>query len=221
MPGKRIKTSKPEVKLAEGKSKPKDLEQIIKDLIERGKKQGHLTYEEMNDYLPEEAVSPTRLDSLLAALGEQGITLMDEADVKKSEEEDADFIGDDDEELQGPAKSGVKEDEILEKELVGAASARRIDDPIRMYLTQMGEIPLLTRKEEITLARKIELSRMAFRRKMLESDYCARNVVDILQKVDDGIMSFDRTMKISTSENLVRGVIKKRLPANLNTVNKY
>jgi RNA polymerase primary sigma factor len=84
----------------------------------------------------------------------------------------------------------------------------------------MGEIPLLIRKDEISLARKIELSRMAFRRKMLESDYCARNSVEILQKVDDGTMSFDRTMKISTAENLVRGVIKRRLPSNLSTINK-
>jgi RNA polymerase primary sigma factor len=88
-----------------------------------------------------------------------------------------------------------------------------------MYLTQMGEIDLLDRKDEISLARKIELTRMAFRRKLLESDYCARNAVDILQQVHEGDLSFDRTMKISTAENLVREVIKKRLPANLATIN--
>jgi RNA polymerase primary sigma factor len=60
---------------------------------------------------------------------------------------------------------------------------------------------------------------MAFRRKMLENDYTAKNSVDILQQVHDGALSFDRTMKISTAENLVRAVIKKRLPQNLHTVN--
>jgi RNA polymerase primary sigma factor len=83
----------------------------------------------------------------------------------------------------------------------------------------MGEIDLLTREQEISLARKIELARMGFRRKMLESDYCARNAVDILQQVHEGALSFDRTMKISTAENLVRSVIKKRLPGNIKTVN--
>ena len=58
------------------------------------------------------------------------------------------------------------------------------DDPVRMYLTQMGEIPLLTRDEEIRLAKKIELTRMAFRRKVLESDYCLQSAVDILAQVE-------------------------------------
>ena len=84
----------------------------------------------------------------------------------------------------------------------------------------MGEIPLLSRKNEIALARKIELTRMAFRRKMLESDYCARNAIDILQQVYEGTLSFDRTMKINTAENLIRSVIKKRMPENIETVNK-
>jgi RNA polymerase primary sigma factor len=61
---------------------------------------------------------------------------------------------------------------------------------------------------------------MAFRRKMLECDYCGRNAVSILQQVHDGTLSFDRTMKISTAENLVRSVIRKRLPNNVETVNK-
>ena len=164
--------------------------------------------------MPEDTVSPAELDKILSKLDELGITLMDEADVEKHESEDFDAP---EEELAKEDSS--KEDAVLEKELI-AETSRRIDDPIRMYLTQMGEIPLLIRKDEISLARKIELSRMAFRRKMLESDYCARNSVEILQKVDDGTMSFDRTMKISTAENLVRGVIKRRLPSNLSTINK-
>ena len=118
------------------------------------------------------------------------------------------------------APHSLEEDEIIEKELVTPEVARRIDDPIRMYLTQMGEIPLLTREKEISLARKIEMARMIFRRKMLECDYCAKSAVEILNEVDEGILSFDRTMKISTAENLVRGVIKRRLPQNIITVNE-
>ena len=78
----------------------------------------------------------------------------------------------------------------------------------------------MTRKEEVDLARRIELSRMAFRRKMLEVDYCARNAISLLQQVQEGMLSFDRTMKISTADNLVRAVIKRRLPVNIRTANK-
>jgi RNA polymerase primary sigma factor len=193
-------------------------ESQIEALIKRGKEKGYLTYEEMNEDLPEEAVSPARLDRLLMTLDEAGITLMDEADMQKRQEEDFDSES----RLPGAADSDKEQikDEVLEKELVGPDAVTRIDDPIRMYLTQMGEIPLLSRHDEISLARKIELSRMAFRRKMLESDYCAKNAADILQQVNEGSLSFDRTMKISTSENLVRSVIKKRLPVNLETANK-
>ena len=214
MAGKKLRANRPDAEPIESKQQPKTIEQVIQTLIDEGKKKGYLTYEEMNNRLPEDTVSPTELDKILSKLDELGITLMDEADVEKHESEDFDAP---EEELA--KEDGSKEDAVLEKELI-AETSRRIDDPIRMYLTQMGEIPLLIRKDEISLARKIELSRMAFRRKMLESDYCARNSVEILQKVDDGTMSFDRTMKISTAENLVRGVIKRRLPSNLSTINK-
>ncbi len=199
-------------------TQPKNAEQQIKAIIERGRKKGYLTYDEMNEYLPEEAVSPTRLDSLLATLGEMGITLLDEADVQKRPDEGFEVSEETLEERE--RKEQLKEDELLEKRLIGEQVEKRIDDPIRMYLTQMGEIPLLSRKNEIALARKIELTRMAFRRKLLESDYCARNAIDILQQVYEGTLSFDRTMKINTAENLIRSVIKKRMPENIETVNK-
>src|SRR5207249_7451319 len=69
----------------------------------------------------------------------------------------------------------------LDKELA-EASTKRIDDPVRMYLTQMGEIPLLTREQEIGLAKKIEITRKIFRSKVLESDYCLQSSVEILQQ---------------------------------------
>ncbi len=196
-------------------------EQQIKLLIEKGKKKGFLTYEEMNDELPEDAISPGRLDRLLATLDEMDISLLDEADVEsrraaKAREEGFETSEDED----GDKEQQLKEDELLEKQLVGEEVARRIDDPIRMYLTQMGQIPLLTRKSEISLARKIEMARIAFRRKMLQNDYCARNSLDLLQQVHNGMMSFDRTIKVSTVPQLTKSVIKKRLPENIRTVDK-
>ena len=232
MAKKRLKAKKPanQTPKADAAEKPeqprqndrkKDPEQQIKSLIENGKSKGYLTYEEMNRQLPEEAVSPARLDKLLATLDEMGIQLLDEAELQhRSRDRFEEFEKSPSASEEAAPAGQLEKDKLLEAELVGAEVARRIDDPIRMYLTQMGEISLLTRENEIALARKIEMARMAFRRKMLESDYCARNAVTILQQVSEGALSFDRTMKISTAENLVRAVIKKRLPRNLRTVDK-
>jgi len=201
-----------------------DAERQIKVLIEKGEKRGFLTYEEMNRELPDEAVSASRLEGLLATLDGMGIRLVDEADVESRQvgKAEAEFETSEGS-LDGAESVGdeqLREDERLEKELVEAEIARRIDDPIRMYLTQMGQIPLLTRKSEIALARKIEITRMAFRRKMLQCDYCARNALDLFQQVHEGTMSFDRTIKTGATQHLAKNVIKKRLPENIETVNK-
>ena len=201
-------------------AKTRNAEQQIKTLIEKGTKRGYLTYEEMNEWLPEEAVSPTRLDSLLATLDEMGINLIDEADVVKRAEETEEEFEVTQAKKQAAGEKRSKEDELLERKLRGEEERRRVDDPIRTYLSQMGMIPLLTRKNEVLLARKIEMTRIAFRRKMLECDYCAINAVNIIQKVRDGLLPFDRTMRISTAENLVRPVIKKRMPVNIQTIDK-
>jgi RNA polymerase primary sigma factor len=204
-----------------------DAELQIQKLIEKGQKKGFLTYDEMNDDLPEDAVSAVRLDRLLATLDERGISLIDEADAESrqaAKTEDDEFhesdesIGDEEDSKEKDLKDD--DDELLEKQLVGEEGARRIDDPIRMYLTQMGQIPLLTRNSEISLARKIELARMAFRRKMLQCDYCAKNSLDLLEQVHNGTVSFDRTIKVGTTQNMTKSVIKKRLPENINTVDE-
>jgi RNA polymerase primary sigma factor len=184
-------------------------------LVSKGKSQGYLTYEELNELLPDDAIAPDRLDALMQQFDELGIELLDEAEGNKQ--------------VAGPApdepdEAMMKEaeDEIEKMEEIDAVEvgSKRIDDPVRMYLTQMGEIPLLTRDEEIRLAKKIELTRMAFRRKVLESDYCLQAAVDILAQVESGELPFDRTMRISTAEVDAKGTISKRIPENLNTVRK-
>lgn len=198
-------------------SQPISLEDKIKLIIEKAKKKGYITYEEMNNELPDESISPARLENLIMTLDEMGISLLDESEMEKQEDEE-EFEVDDEVFVDEEAETAEDtEDAILESELVDTG---RIDDPVRMYLTQMGEIPLLTREQEISLARKIELTRMAFRRKVLESDYCAISAIDVLQQVSDGALPFDRTMKMSTSENLIRSVVRSRLPENIKTATK-
>jgi RNA polymerase primary sigma factor len=224
-----------------GSGSAEEAERRVQTLLDMGTSRGYLTYEELNTKLPDEVVSPDKLDSLLMMIDEMGIKLIDEQDVAEftakprggakkptkltaitsgaaptsggklaapSDDEPALDEEDDDEEI----------DLNLDKELA-EASTKRIDDPVRMYLTQMGEIPLLTREQEIALAKKIEITRKIFRSKVLESDYCLQSAVEILQQVDDGDLPFDRTMKISTAEDQAdKGTIGQRIPLNLSSV---
>ncbi len=92
------------------------------------------------------------------------------------------------------------------------------DDPIRMYLTQMGEIPLLTRQQEIQLAKRIEITRRRFRARLLECDYVIQEVFKILKRVHSGELPFDRTVQVSVTDSLEKEQILGRLPHNLKTV---
>jgi RNA polymerase primary sigma factor len=191
-------------------------------ILTMGTTRGYLTYEELNEKLPDEVVSPDKLDSLLMMIDEMGIRLIDESDVGEFTKG-----GKRAPVKKKPADVAIVEDEAdehidmnLEAELA-EASTKRIDDPVRMYLTQMGEIPLLTREQEIGLAKKIEITRKIFRSKVLESDYCLQSAVDILQQVDSGDLPFDRTMKISTAEDQAdKGTIGQRIPINLESCRK-
>ena len=92
------------------------------------------------------------------------------------------------------------------------------DDPVRMYLTQMGEIPLLKRQEEIALATQIEETRATFRRKVLECDYVMQTAYKVLRRVHDGDLPFDRTVQVSVTDCLEKHQILGRLPHNLRTL---
>jgi RNA polymerase primary sigma factor len=204
-----------------GSGSQEEVDNRVKAILDLGTSRGYLTYEELNEKLPDEVVSPDKLDSLLMMIDEMGIRLIDESDigeyVKQPRKREPKSVKEEPEEVVEDV-DGEEIDLNLEAELA-EASTKRIDDPVRMYLTQMGEIPLLTREQEIALAKKIEITRKIFRSKVLESDYCLQSAVEILQQVDSGDLPFDRTMKISTAEDQAdKGTIGQRIPMNLGTV---
>ena len=191
-----------------------ELEKDLKDLIAKGTAQGYLTYDEVNEYLPDEDVNPEKLDNLLIALDESGIELLDQPRLKifpAPEDSDA---------APANAKGGTGKREERPATPPSTESTKLSDDPIRMYLSQMAELPLLSREEEISLAKKIEVSRKRFRRSVLGCDFALRATVDVLNKVHAGELPFDRTIKVSLTEQLTKEQIQARMPINLPTLQR-
>jgi len=175
----------------------------LQALVTKGKTQGYLTYDDVNGYLPDQDINPEKLDNLLVAIDEAGIELMDEpppgpGDILKFQPK----------EVEGPSLANKTTE----------PPTKLNNDPIRLYLSQMSEIPLLSRTEEISLAKKIEVTRKRFRRTLLSCDYAMRETVKILTQVYKGELPFDRTIKVSLTEQLAKEQILARMPHNLRTI---
>jgi RNA polymerase primary sigma factor len=185
------------------------IEVELQALVALGKKQGYLTYQQVSGYLPDEANTPEKLDNLVCALEASGIPLKEQSEVVSEGEE-------------GPTAEELKlaEAEVESLENFTARSVKPGDDPIRMYLSQMAEIPLLTRDQEIGLAKRIEIARKQFRRAVLGNDYALRRTVAILKSVYAGDLPFDRTIKVSLTERLTKEQVSARMPHHFRTIDR-
>lgn len=187
-------------------------EEELELLLVKGKTQGYLTFDEINDLLPDDEFSPEKVDELMIQLEDKGIKVLDEAPADpqtlKAKSTETPRVK--------PPKKPVTEMPALPT----TGMPKLSDDPIRLYLAQMSEIPLLTRDEEIDLAKKIERARRKFRRSVMCCDYALRTTYETLKRVHAGELPFDRTIKISLTERLSKEQIQARMPHNLTTLER-
>ncbi len=176
------------------------------ELFTRGLQKGFLTYEELNNLLPEEAINPEYIDEVLLALDQQGIELIDESKLTEVDVEDVSEVL-------------TEDDEAEELEDI-AGSTEQIEDPVRMYLTQMGEIPLLSREQEINYAKRIEITRKRFRKRIMQFLPCIRESIETMEEVYAHEVPFDRTLDVSAIEDVEKEALTARLPQNIETIQK-
>jgi RNA polymerase primary sigma factor len=204
------------------------------ELIQKGKLQGHLTYKEIIGTLSDEdSYDHDKINDLLIYLDEEGIDLVDENQEQERERLDYfSFFNLEDEEE--PQKK-INISELLEQPSVSAGTSKEKDepvsllmfhpepekwsgDPIRLYLTQMANIPLLTREGEVAIAKRVEKARRNFRHAVMESSYSLHTAYETLAQVYRGELPFDRTMKISPTEGYAKEDIYARMPENFKTL---
>ena len=211
--------------MAEKTTAADKVEETIKLLVEEGRKKGVLSYTEMNRLLEDQFIPPDRMDAIFLALEDSGVEMVDdEAAARDGGREEVESVA------AAEADDGVREDDLPEAILPRAGLPEKIDDPVRMYLTQMGEIPLLTRDQEIYLAKTIEITRKRFRKKAMGSGLALRAALKTLEEVERGELAFDRTLKVNPNpkpdddpkivETLGKNFLAKRLPFNLVTIRR-
>ncbi len=181
-----------------------DLE--LSQLVEKGKRQGYLTYREVTEFVPDQANSPEKMDELLAAIERCGIELLEQAPSVNLGPSLAELV--------------AEEPDLEDLKLTTSRPARPGDDPIRAYLAQMAEIPLLSREEEIELSKRIEIARKRFRRAVLTNRYALAATLETLKRVHRGELPFDRTIKVSLTEQLTKDQIQARMPHNFRTIDR-
>lgn len=146
-------------------------QQKIEELVALAKDQGYLTYEEINEILPMTFDSPEQIDQVLIFLSGMDVQILNQSEIERQKER----------------KKEAKELEGLPKRTEGTS-----DDPVRMYLKEMGSVPLLTREEEVEISKRIEKAQIQIEKIIMRFRYSAREVISIANHLISGKERFDK-----------------------------
>ena len=159
----------------------------LRELIKLAKEQGYLTFDDLNEALPDGITDANELDAILTRLRRMEIDVIEASDVDRHKE--------------------VKKDLDEEEEEKPETKLDILDDPVRMYLKQMGQVPLLTREQEVEISKRIEEAENIVQKHINRFGFTARAHLDLAQKLTEGRERFDRVIldkKIESRERYMK-----------------
>jgi RNA polymerase primary sigma factor len=159
----------------------------LRELIKLAKEQGYLTFDDLNEALPDGITDANELDAILTRLRRMEIDVIEASDVDRHKE--------------------VKKDLDEEEEEKPETKLDILDDPVRMYLKQMGQVPLLTREQEVEISKRIEEAENMVQKHINRFGFTARAHLDLAQKLTEGRERFDRVIldkKIESRERYMK-----------------
>jgi RNA polymerase primary sigma factor len=164
-----------------------DTQARIRELIKLAKEQGYLTFDDLNEALPTEVTDADELDAILTRLRRMEIDIIEASEVDRYKD--------------GKKDSEEEEEEKIETKL------DILDDPVRMYLKQMGQVPLLTREQEVEISKRIEEAETMVQRLINRFGFIAQAHLDLAEKLTEGGERFDRVIldkKIESRERYMK-----------------
>ena len=181
----------------------------IKKLIDVGKEKGYLTYNEVNDLLPNDMHSPEDLDDLLTTIGTQGIDILEGPKLPSAA-------------LDKKYDTEVEAGEDVELDLTPGA-LEKTNDPVRMYLREMGTVPLLTREGEVEIAKRIERGQLRVLKALSRSPIVIREILAMGEDLKRGVRSIKEVV-VFDEEEITDEVLQNRLKdttAKVDELNKH
>jgi len=165
-----------------------EIQEKLRELILLAKEQGHLTFDDVHESMPDSVNQPSEMEAIMARLRTMEIEVIEAANVEG---------------FKGPEEETEEEDKPDPKLDV-------LDDPVRMYLNQMSKVPLLTREQEVEVSKRIEEGELNVKKQLNRFGFIARAYLDVAQKLQEGRERFDRVILDTTSEGRERYM--KQLP---------
>ncbi len=170
-----------------------EIQEKIRELIKLAKEQDYLTFDDINDILPNDLVDPDDVEAIMERLRNMEFDIIDASEVDRYKDKKRDDDGGDDEDLKSDQKLDI------------------LDDPVRMYLKQMGQVPLLTREQEVEISKRIEDAEIEVAKHLHLFGFVTDSYLDLADKLNKGKERFDRVIldkKIESRERYMKGLPK-------------